>query len=163
LRLLDCKIGEHEPGIHQITGLPFATWFVETDAMAERGQPILSLVSRDFLNDPQSIIMRLAQQGEAALTRYHYMVQNVKQFQRQEELAMQQAVTETLEEFDEKLMERLLEDLPLERRRRLLLRTLLKPEAALQLLPPEQWLDGLTEQQRMQILEILEREREHKR
>jgi hypothetical protein len=33
---------------------------VETDAMAERGEPVLSLVSRTFLNDREGIIEKLA-------------------------------------------------------------------------------------------------------
>ena len=56
LRLLGFEIKLHEPGIFQVTGLPFTMWFVETDTMAEHARPILSLVSRSFLDDPQSII-----------------------------------------------------------------------------------------------------------
>ncbi len=37
LRLLGFETKLHEPGIFQVTGLPFTAWFVETDAMAERG------------------------------------------------------------------------------------------------------------------------------
>ena len=43
-----------------MAGLPFAAWLVETDVMAEQGQPLLSLVSRLFLNDRESIIEKLA-------------------------------------------------------------------------------------------------------
>ncbi len=82
--------------------------------MAQRGQPILSLVSRDFLNDRKGIIEKLAAAGKAALLNYHYMVQNVRQFQEEEDHAMQQAVTETLDRLDEALIEKLLEELPIE-------------------------------------------------
>ena len=118
LRLLGCEIAEHEPGIFRVTGLPFAAWIVETDAMAQRGQPILSLVSRDFLNDRKGIIEKLAAAGKAALLNYHYMVQNVRQFQKEEDYAMQQAVSETLEQLDEALIEKFLEELPIEQRLR---------------------------------------------
>ncbi len=37
LELLGCQIGEQEPGIFRVDGLPFAAWLVETDVMAERG------------------------------------------------------------------------------------------------------------------------------
>ena len=63
---------------------------------------------------------------------YHYMLQNVTQFQKEEDHAMQQAVTETLERFDEALIEKLLEELPIEQRLRSL-----PPEERLRGLPPE--------------------------
>ena len=50
-----------------LAGLPFTTWLVETDVMAERDQPILSLVSRVFLNDLGSIIEKLGRRGRGAL------------------------------------------------------------------------------------------------
>ena len=31
------QIGEHEAGVHRITGGPFTMWLVETDVMAKRG------------------------------------------------------------------------------------------------------------------------------
>ena len=74
-----------------MAGLPFTTWLVETDVMAERGQPVLSLVSRVFLNDRRSIIEKLARRGHGALAHYRYMVQQVKQFRTEEDFAMQQA------------------------------------------------------------------------
>ena len=46
--------------------------------MAERGHPILSLVSRVFLNDRESIIKKLALGGQGPLV--HYMVQQIRQF-----------------------------------------------------------------------------------
>jgi hypothetical protein len=56
LRLLHCETSEHGPGVFQVTGLPFTAWMVETDVMAEHGQPVLSLVSRVFLDDRKRII-----------------------------------------------------------------------------------------------------------
>ena len=103
LRLLGCEVSQHESGILRVEGLPFTTWLVETDVMAERGQPILSLVSRVFLNDRRSIIEKLARGGHEALANYHYMVQQVKQFRIEEDFAMQQALTENLEQFDKDL------------------------------------------------------------
>jgi hypothetical protein len=158
LRLLGCEIAKHEPGIFRITGLPFTTWFVETDAMAERGQLVLSFVSREFLNDPESIIERLAHEGKAAMLRCHYMVQNVKQFHEWEKLSMQQAVTETLERFDERLLEKLLEELPAEKRLRGL-----SPEEVLRVFPPEQFLAGLSNDERARFFELLERQRKQDR
>jgi hypothetical protein len=46
-----------------ITGGPFTMWLVETDVMAKVGQPILSLVSRVFLNEHERIIESLRQTG----------------------------------------------------------------------------------------------------
>ena len=98
------------------------TWWhplvVESDVMAERGQPILSLVSRVFLNDRRSIIEKLARGGQEALANYHYMVQQVKQFRSEEDSAMQQLLSENLEQFDKDIVTKMLEELPVERRLR---------------------------------------------
>ena len=67
LRLLGCEISQHEPGIFRVTGLPFTTWLVETDVMAERGQPILSLVSRVFLNDRREYNREVGARGPRGL------------------------------------------------------------------------------------------------
>lgn len=143
LRLLGFEIGPYGPGIFQVTGLPFTTWFVETDAMAELGQPILSLVSRGFLNDRRGIIEKLAREGKSAMGHYRYLVQQVEQFQPEKELAMQQAVTETLKKFDEELYERMLAEGTVEQR--------------LRGLSPEQRLVGLSDEQKVQLLELLQR------
>ncbi len=149
LRLLGLETKRDQPGIFQVTGLPFTIWFVETDAMAERAQPILSLVSRDFLNDRECIIERLARGGETALAGCRYMVQQVEQFKEAEGIAMQQAVSETLKRFDEELYERQIAEAPVEMK--------------LRGLSPEQLLAGLSKDQKARLLEQLEREREEDR
>jgi hypothetical protein len=129
LQVLGYELFQHEPGIFRVTGLPFSTWVVETDAMAQRGQPILSLVSREFLNDFESIISRLAAKGKEALINYHYMVQQINQLRSVEDVVMQQAVTDTLAKVDESLVDRFIEELSAEQR--------------LKGLPPEERLRGL--------------------
>ncbi len=147
LRLLKCEIHEQQPGIFRVTGQPFNIWVVETDVMADRVQPILSLVSRAFLNDRESIIERLAELGEAALARCHYVVQQVQQFRKEEDMAMQQALTKTLKEFDEELVDRMVQELPAERRLRGL-----TPEERLRGLPPEEVLRVVSPQERLRGL-----------
>ncbi len=161
LRLLDCEASQHEPGIFRVAGLPFTTWLVETDVMAERGQPILSLVSRVFLNDRGSIIEKLARGGREALAHYRYMVQQVKQFRNEEDLAMQQLLSENLAQFDEELLTKQLEELSVERRLRGLspeerLRGLSSSEL-LRALPPEEFVAGLSEEQVARLREVLAR------
>jgi len=56
LRSLGWQIRKHQPGIYRVAGGPFTMWLVETDVMAERGQPILSLVSSVFLKERHRII-----------------------------------------------------------------------------------------------------------
>ena len=100
LRLLGCEASQHEPGIFRVTGLPFATWLVETDVMAERGQPVLSLVSRVFLKDRERIIEELGRTGHGALV--HYMVQQIQQFRTSgKDFAMQHGLSDNLEELQE--------------------------------------------------------------
>ena len=148
LRQLGLEIKEHDPGIFQVGGLPFTTWLVETDVMAKRGQPVLSLVSRVFLNDRQSIIEKLAQKGEGALAGYHYMVQQVERFRSEEDVAMQQAISENLKQFQEELVARMLEQVPAERR---LLG--LAPEERLRGLSPEDLAAALSEEQLREALQ----------
>jgi hypothetical protein len=152
LRQLGFEIKEREPGIFQVTGLPFATWLVETDVMAERGQPVLSLVSRAFLNDRRSIIELFARRGHTALANYRYMVQQVKQFRREEELAMQQAISENLEQFEEELFDKMLEEASPERRLRGL-----APEERLRGLAPEELAAALSEEQAARLIAALQR------
>ncbi len=156
LRLLGCEVKQHEAGIFAVTRLPFTTWLVETDVMAERGQPILSLVSRVFLNDRRSIIEKLARGGHGALANYRYMVQQVKQFRSEEDFAMQQAVSENLEQFEEELFAKMVEEASVEQRLRGLspeerLRGL-SPEELLRALPPEERLRGLSPEERLRAL-----------
>jgi hypothetical protein len=72
LRRLRCEVGEQEPGIHRLTGAPFTTWLVETDVMAERSQPILSLMSRVFLRDRQRINRGVAEDGTWSATELRF-------------------------------------------------------------------------------------------
>jgi hypothetical protein len=145
LRLLSCEVREHEPGILQVVGLPFLTWLVETDLMAKRGQPILSLVSRVFLKDRERIIEELVHTGHETLLRY--MVQQIEQFGSKEGFAMQHGVSDDLQqmqELGEELLTKILERVPAERR--------------LRGLSPEELLASLTEEQAARLRELLVRE-----
>jgi hypothetical protein len=137
LRCLGWPVSEHEAGVSRIMGGPFTMWLVETDVMAGLGQPILSLVSRVFLNEHQRIIGELRRTGHAALL--HYVLQQVGQFRSLgEDFAMQHADTEYLGELEEELQTAVLETIPVEKRLRGL-----PPEERLRGLPPEERLRGL--------------------
>ena len=58
-----------------MTGGPFTIWLIESDVMAGLGQPILSLVSRVFLNEHERIIGQLSRTRHVALL--HYVLQQV--------------------------------------------------------------------------------------
>ncbi len=150
--LLPFSPAQHEPGIFRVAGLPFTSWVVETDVMAERGQPVLSLVSRVFLNDRRSIIEKLARGGQGALAHYRYMVQQVKQFRGEEDFAMQQAVSENLKQFDEELFAKMVEEASVEQRLRGL-----SSQEVLRVLPPEKFVAGLSEEEAARLRELLER------
>jgi hypothetical protein len=91
------------------------------------------------------IIDKLARKGHRALAHYHYMVQQVRQFRDEEDFAMQQALSETLEQFDEELVTRMLEELPAERR--------------LRGLPLEERLAGLSDEDVARLRELLDRKK----
>jgi len=151
LQLSGCRLEEHEPGIFHVSGLPYRAWFVETDIMAERGQPILSLVSRVFLRDRERIIDQLTHTGHVDLL--CYMLQQVQQFRKfGEDFAMQHKDSEYLDEVEAELRTAVLEAMP--------------PEERLRGLPPNERLRGvsfeelvfdLNEDQVAQLREALER------
>ena len=167
LELLGCQIGEQEPGIFRVAGLPFAAWLVETDVMAERGQPILSLVSRVFLRDRERIIHQLTHTGHADLL--YYMLQQIQQFRKfGEDFAMQHRDSEYLGEVEEELQMAVLEAIPAERYARRLrerpndeLQTAvleaIPAEKRVRGLSPEEVLGGLSEEQVTGLRELLER------
>ena len=81
--------------------------------LAEQGEPVLSLVSRLFLNDPGSIIGKSAYGPFGHLV--EWMVQQVRKFDPEEDSAVQQALSENLEELQEQLLTKMLERTPRER------------------------------------------------
>jgi len=146
LRLLGCSVSEHEQGVFRIAGLPFTTWLVETNAMAERGQPILSLVSRTFLHEHRRIIEELNLTGHAQLLQY--VLQQIRQFRNLgEDFVMQHKDSEYLGEVEEDLQTAVLDAIPTEK---ILQR--LTPEEILQRLTPEEILQRLTPEERLRGL-----------
>jgi hypothetical protein len=180
LRCLGWKIGKHQKGVYRITGGPFTTWLVETDVMAELGDPILSLVSRVFLKDHRRIMERLARIGRPAVL--CYTLQQIEQFRKMgERFIMTHADTQYMTELEDELQivlagispERRLRGLPPEERMRGLppeerLRGLppeerlrgLPPEERLRGLTPEQLAGGLTDEQAARLRELLDRGRD---
>ncbi len=145
------QMGEHESGVHRITGAPFTMWLVETDVMAKRGQPVLSLVSRVLLSDRKRIIEQLTRTGHGLLL--WYVLQQIEQFRKMgKEFAMQHADTEYMGDLEEELQTAVLETIPVEKRLRGL-----PPEERLRGLSPEELADGLTEEQAASLRELLER------
>ena len=82
---------------------------------------------------------------EAALQDLAALVQQVQQFRDEEDFAMQQELLETLEQFDEELVTRMLEELPAERR--------------LRGLPLEERLAGLNDEDVARLRELLDRKK----
>jgi hypothetical protein len=160
LLCLGCELREEQPGAHRAVAAPFATWLLETDIMAQRGVPILSLVSRVFLHEHQRIMRELSRSGHSPLL--HYALQQMQQFRRLgEDFAMQHADSEFLVQLEEELQTALLESLPLEKRLQGLspeeLAALVQLEdklqaALLESLPLEKRLRGLTPEDRVQGL-----------
>jgi hypothetical protein len=151
LRCLGWQISEHEAGVHRITGVPFTMWLIETDVMAELGQPVLSLMSRVFLKEHERIIEQLTRTGHGMLL--CYTLQQIEQFRSLgEEFAMQHADTEYMGELEEELQTAVLEKIPVERRLRGL-----AAEERLRGLPAEERLRGLPAEERLRGLPAEER------
>jgi len=152
LQLLGCEIHEHEAGIHRVAGpLPFAAWLVENDVLAQRGQAILSLVSRVFLRERKRIIQQLTDAGHLGLL--YYALQQVAQFRRSgERFTMDHKDVKYMGEVEEELQMAVLESIPTEKRLQGI-----PPEERLQGIPPEQWLRGLPPEERLRGLGLTER------
>ena len=80
------------------------------------------------------------------------MVQQVKQFDPEEDSAVQQLLSKNLEELQEELLTKMLERTPRER-----LLQALSPEERLRGLSPEQILAGVSEEEAARMRELLER------
>jgi hypothetical protein len=137
------RADEREPGVFFIAGAPWTTWVIETDVMAERGQPVLSLVSHTFLTQPKRIMKALKDAGQAPLL--YYTLQQVHQFfTLGEDFAMQHTDTEYLGELDDELTTAVLELIP--------------PEKRLRGLSPEDRLRGLSDDELDRLRELLARQ-----
>jgi hypothetical protein len=144
------QIGEQDEGVHRITGGPLQMWLVETDVMAKRGQPILSLVSRVFLEEHERIIGELRATGHDLLL--CYVLQQVARFRKMgKEFAMQHAGTEYLDEVEDEL-KTILHGMPVDVRLHGL-----SPHEIVQRLTPEELAEGLSEEQAARLRELLER------
>ena len=159
LQSLGWQVSQHGAGVYRIAGGPFTTWLVETDVMAKLGHPVLSLVSRVFLNEHERIIKLLRETGHEPLL--CYVLQQVAQFRNMgKEFAMQHAGTEYLDEVEDELKTILrgmpvalrLDGLPAEE----VLRRY-TPEEVLRRFTPEELADGLSEEQASRLRELLER------
>ena len=160
LESLGGEVGENEPGIFCLGGFRFATYLVETDVMAERGEAVLSLVSRVFLKRRQGIMEQLTRSGHVALL--CYMLQQVHQFRSLgEDFAMQHTDSEYLGELEEALLASVLAATPVEKRLSGLTPQErlqgLAPEERLHGLTPEEVAAGLTEEQAARLRALLER------
>ena len=160
MRCLGWQISEHEAGVHRITGGPFTMWLIETDVMAERGQPVFSLVSRVFLKEHERIIEQLTRTGHGMLL--CYTLQQIEQFRSLgEEFTMQHADTEYMGELEEELQTAVLETIPVEKRLGgLPAEDRLRgpsPEEVLRRFTPEQVAGGLSDEQAARLRELLER------
>ncbi len=126
-------------------------WLIETDVMAELGQPVFSLVSRVFLKEHERIIQQLTRTGHGMLL--CYTRQQIEQFRSLgEEFVMQHADTEYMGELEEELQAAVLAAIPVEKRLRGL-----SPEEVLRRFTPEQVAGGLSDEQAARLRDLLER------
>lgn len=148
------KAVQDEPGILRVEAMPFRTWLVETDVMAERGEAVLSLVSRVFLRDRERIMKQLERTGRGRLL--HFMFQQIQHFRRLgKEFAMQHAQTEYLGALEEDLKTEFLAELSTEDRLRGI-----PPEDRLRGIPPEDILGSLSPEDRRRLWELLNQQHE---
>jgi hypothetical protein len=166
LRRLHVESDPNELGVYRIVGGMFETWVIETDEMARRRRPILTLFSRVFLRDRRRIIEELEALGCERVLRY--VVQQIQQFRQfGENWTMQFSDTAEMEKIDEELREALLSSIRPAELERILQRVPpqerlkgLSPEQVLQGLSPEQVLQGLSADERRRLKELLDREEE---
>ena len=113
-RIVRGKLCQASTAICWLNGAPFTTWLVETDVMAKLGQPVLSLVSRVFLNDHERIIGQLRNSGHVVLLAY--ALQLIHYFRTLgEDFAMQHTDTQYLGPLEEELLTAVLQAAPVEK------------------------------------------------
>ena len=151
MECLNLQLTEREPGLHQVAGAIFPTWFVETNVMAELMQPILSLFSRVFLKEHRRIISELWSRGHTEVLAF--VLQQVQQFRTLGEgFAMQHAETKQMRILEDELLMNLPEATPAEKRLQGL-----SPQDRVRGLSPEDRVQGLSPEDRVQGLSPSER------
>lgn len=152
LRRLSLEAEVGEPGVYRIVGSMFDTWVIETDEMARRRQPILTLFSRVFLRDRGRIIRELQAAGHAPVL--YYVAQQIQQFRQfGEEWIMQFPNVEELDKMEAELKRAFLAGCSLEERLEGLL-----PEERLAGLSPEERLAGLSPEERRRLKQLLDQD-----
>jgi hypothetical protein len=157
MKVLGCSAQEEQPGIWRLKGGALgghSAWLLETEVLAGRDHPVLTLLSPPFLQHGVEIYEELHRAGYTNLV--VYMAQQIQQFRRKgKEFAMQHLGSE--DEMAQALRD-LLASLPPEE----LLAGLERSRALRDLvasLPPEERLEGLTPEQRLEGLAPAELER----
>ena len=150
VRGFDWQIAEQRAGVHRISGSPFSLWLVETDVMAELGDPLLSLVSRVFLKQHRRIMKQLQETGRTALL--CYALQLIDWFRSLDErLMMTHSGTPYIKALEDEL-QRVHDAISSERRMRGL-----SAEELLRGLSAEEVLQVLTDEQIVRLRELLDR------
>jgi hypothetical protein len=85
---LGMTLVEETEGVSRIAGGLFTTWVLETDRLAGRNEPVLTVFSRVFLRDPQ-LIMEMVRDPETQPV-MRYVFQQIRQFQQMGEAFMVQ-------------------------------------------------------------------------
>jgi uncharacterized protein YicC (UPF0701 family) len=117
--------------------------------MAERGQVVLSLIGRMFLNQRERIIDRLDAADEPLVS---YVVKQIHQFRNTEGFALNHADSQHLEQIENEMLDKIIEWAPAERRIRGL-----PPEERLRGLSPEERLAGMSDEDTARLRELLNR------
>jgi len=122
VRQSGCAVVEEERGIHRIDGALFRTFVIETDRLAGTAEPVLTVVSHEFIDHRRELIEKL-RENHAEMV--YYVLQQVEQFRRLlpefEDSHMTEQMNQTLEELEDAILkrmptERLLRGRPVEER-----------------------------------------------
>jgi len=124
VRQSGCAVVEEERGIHRIDGALFRAYVIETDRLAGTAEPVLTVVSHEFIDHRRELIEELRVNHSEMV---YYVLQQVEQFRRVlpdfEDSHMTEQMNQTLEELEDAILkrmptERLLRVLPTEERLR---------------------------------------------
>ena len=145
----DHALQEEEWGVHRIEGGSFAAYVIETDRLAGVGEPALTMVSHEFLDDPQRYIAELFSQY-AEMVRF--TVQQIEKLRASGTLYEEDAMAKvfpTLEQMEAEALERM----PLEKRLKGI-----STQDRLQGIPAKERLVGLTAEEKKALRKQLEEE-----
>ncbi len=135
---------EEEPGIYRVDAAQYSAYVIETDRLAGLGEPILTFVSREFLDHPRPFVELFKIEFADVV---YYMTQQIQQFSLAQPKFEEQHMAEKMYQTLEEMRADIIAHTPIEQRLRGL-----SYQERMQGVPVQERLQGVPVQERLQGL-----------